>query len=163
MFRYVADLAEVPTVRERSRIEARGGLGPYAAATAAELAGDLVISVDGRRAPLEPAVPGRDPPPGRGRPRDPAPAAWYRAALPPGLDAGPHRVTVRDETFAGRLGWREVVVRASSGAMVGAGAPTADRQRRAARLPGGAAVASARCDRGRVRVDPRQGPARSVP
>ena len=124
--RYVADLAEIPTVRERSRIDARGGLGPYAAEMAGELAGDLFVSVDGRRAPLEPVSQVATLHPGAAGLETLRLAAWYRASLPASLGGGSHRVTVRDETFSGRLGWREVIVRASSGAVVGAGAPTAD-------------------------------------
>ncbi len=135
--RYVADLAEVPTVRERSRVDARGGLGPYAVAAAGELAGDLRVSVDGRRAPLEPVSQVATLHPGAAGLETLRLAAWYRATLPPGLGDGPHRVSVRDETFAGRLGWREVIVRASSGAMVGAGAPTADLSDELRSYPGG--------------------------
>jgi nickel/cobalt exporter len=124
--RYVADLAEVPTVREKSRVEARGGLGPYAAASAAGLAGDLVVSVEGRRVPLEPLSQVATLHPGAAGLETLRFAAWYRATLPAGLGAGPHRVAVRDETFAGRIGWRELVVRASSGAEVGTGAPGED-------------------------------------
>ena len=124
--RYVADLAEVPTVRERSRIESSGGLVPYAAAAATELAGDLVVSVDGRRAPLEPVSQVATLHPGAAGLETLRLAAWYRTAMPAGIADGTHRVTVRDGTFSGRIGWREVVVRASSGARVGAGAPVAD-------------------------------------
>jgi nickel/cobalt transporter (NicO) family protein len=125
--RYVADLAEIPAFRERGAVEAAGGLTPYARARTRALARDLVVRVDGRRVPLSPVSQVAAYHPGAAGLQVLRLASWYRvppAALP---TSGAHRVALRDETYAGRLGWKEVVVRATSGARVaGAGASATD-------------------------------------
>jgi len=115
--RYVLDMAEIPTFRERGRIGAAGGLTAYGARQARSLARDLVVRVDGRRVRLSPVSEVATFHPGAAGLQTLRLAAWYRA---PGARAGGgrHHVTVRDQTFAGRLGWREVVVHATSGASV---------------------------------------------
>ena len=117
--RYVLDMAEIPTFTERARIDAAGGLGPYAAERAPALARDIVAEVDGRRVPVVPISQAASFHPGAAGLRTLRLAAWYRVAggRPAG---GAHRVALRDQTYDGRLGWREVVVHATSGAAVAA-------------------------------------------
>ena len=125
--RYVLDMAEIPTFRERDAVSAAGGLAPYARARVRALARDLVVTVDGRRVPLVPVSQTAVYLPGAAGLQVTRLAAWYRAP-PAALPAsGAHRVALRDQTYAGRLGWKEVVVHATSGARVtGANAPATD-------------------------------------
>jgi tetratricopeptide (TPR) repeat protein len=97
--RYAADLAEIPTYQIGSSL------------SASKLAPQLVLRVDGRRSTLR--------------------LLGSRIANRPGAGGLPtlrldavfegragKRVELLDRTFAGRIGWREVVVRASRGATV---------------------------------------------
>ena len=125
--RYVLDMAEIPTFRERGTVEADGGLGPYARTRAAALGRDLVLAVDGRRVPLSPVSETASYHPGAAGLQTLRLAAWYRA--PPALlpVSGAHGLALRDQTYAGRLGWKEVVVHATSGAgLRGATVPATD-------------------------------------
>jgi ABC-type nickel/cobalt efflux system permease component RcnA len=125
--RYVLDMAEIPTFRERDRVDAAGGLGPYAAARARALAPDLVLSVDGRPVPVDPVSSVASYHPGQAGLSTLRFAAWYRVPAAGRVAGGRHRVSLRDQTYAGRLGWKEVVVHASSGAQVaGANVPATD-------------------------------------
>ena len=112
--RYVVDLAEIPTLRERSRVDAAGGLTGYATEQARAFARRLDVLVSGRRLTLVPAS--HDAAFNRGAAGLDTLriAVWYRTRGP--VAAGPGEV--RDGNFAGRRGWHELVVRASSGARV---------------------------------------------
>ena len=97
--RYVLDLAEIPTYQARQR-----GVDP--AAYAKQIAGRLHVTVDGRAATLVPLA--------------------HALAFPKGVAglhtmrlqvilrgpdvSGPARLTVRDTNYAGRIGWKELVV-----------------------------------------------------
>jgi ABC-type nickel/cobalt efflux system permease component RcnA len=100
--RYALDLAEIPTVQEGARVRARG--------FAAELGRRLEVRVDGARVSLRPLASEVHTRPGAGGLRTLRFDAVY--------DAGPagRRLALRDRSFEGRLGWREVVVRAERGA-----------------------------------------------
>ena len=102
--RYALDLAEIPTVQEGARVRARG--------FAAELGRRLEVRVDGARVPLRPLASEVHTRPGAGGLRTLRFDAVY--------DAGPagRRLALRDRSFEGRLGWREVVVRAERGASI---------------------------------------------
>lgn len=115
---YVLDMAEIPTLRERDAIEAAGGPGPYARMRALALADDLTLWVDDRRLVLVPVSQVARLLPGQAGLTVLRLAVWYRAPGAPSLGPGPHAVTVRDGTYPDRIGWREVVVRATSGARV---------------------------------------------
>ena len=110
---YVLDLAEIRTFQERDRVDALGR-GRYAAELSSTIADGLTVRVDGVRRALAPL---------RHRLTFPAGAAGLRTTrFEVVLDGGvlttgeEHTVTIRDEVFAGRLGWREIVVRAERGA-----------------------------------------------
>ena len=77
--RYVADLAEIPALRERAAIDAAGGLHAYAARAAHDRAKDLVLEVDGRRVDLVPASQAVRLNPGQAGLRTLRLSAWYRA------------------------------------------------------------------------------------
>jgi ABC-type nickel/cobalt efflux system permease component RcnA len=101
---YVLDLAEIPTFQQRKRVRRPS--------FAREIARGLELSLDGRPAGLrllDSAVSFR---PGAGGLKTLRFEAVYEAR------AAGRRLAFRDTNFAGRLGWREVVVRASRGAQI---------------------------------------------
>jgi ABC-type nickel/cobalt efflux system permease component RcnA len=117
---YALDLAEIPTFQEGDAVRAPG--------FARRVAGELVLEIDGRRAPLTPLEHEVTSTEGSGGLETLRFDAVFAA------DAGPGSSLVfRDETFDGRLGWREIVVRAERGArIVSSTAPaksTSDRLR----------------------------------
>jgi nickel/cobalt exporter len=115
--RYILDQAEIPTFQERGLPDAE-----VLARKQAEVRRRLVLTVDGRVVPLEPAGQARiSHPPGAGGLRT------TRVELP--LAAGvsaPARVAVRDGTFPGRVGWHAVVPVAGRGTAVRADVPASD-------------------------------------
>ncbi len=120
--RYVVDLAEIPTLRERSRVDAAGGLAAYAIEQARDLAGHLDVRASGRRLTLLPASQEAAYNRGAAGLDTLRIAVWYRTQGP--VAAGP--VEVRDGNFAGRRGWHELVVRASAGARADSATVPAD-------------------------------------
>ena len=102
--RYVLDLAEISTFQEGERVRA----DRYAA----RLARDLEFRVDGRPATLTALAHRAQPRSGAGGLPTLRFEAVYRSSL-----AG-RAIAFRDRTFPGRIGWREVVVRARGGARV---------------------------------------------
>jgi nickel/cobalt transporter (NicO) family protein len=125
--RQVVDMAEIPAFRERLAVEDAGGLEPYAAARAAERAAEIELMVDGRRLAVEPISQAARFRPGQGGLQVLRYAAWYRLPEAAGLGGDGMRVDVRVPTYKDRLGWHELVVRASSGAGVaGSTAPEED-------------------------------------
>jgi nickel/cobalt transporter (NicO) family protein len=102
--RAVLDLAEIPTFQEGKRVRSPG--------YARELAGRLELSVDGRRVRLLPLAHRTEGRPGAGGLQTLRFEAVYRAAR------SGERVTLRDRSFPGRTGWREIVVRGRDGAQV---------------------------------------------
>jgi nickel/cobalt transporter (NicO) family protein len=102
---YALDLAEIPTFQEGDAVRSPG--------FARRVADDLVIEIDGRRVrltPLEHEVTASD---GAGGLETLRFDAVYVADGAPGST-----LVFRDGTFDGRLGWREIVVKADEGARV---------------------------------------------
>ncbi len=98
---YVLDMAEIPTLQS-GRIDV------------ASLGRKLVLTVDGKRVTLRPIRQRLEKPEGAGG----LPTTRLELVL-----AGPRlrdasSLELRDETYAGRLGWKEVVVSASAGARI---------------------------------------------
>jgi nickel/cobalt exporter len=126
--RYILDQAEIPTFQERG-IPASTLL---ARKRAVVLRG-LAVSVDGRRARLRPeAGASISFPPGQGGLR------LTRVVLP--LSAAirlPARVTIRDATFPGRVGWVAIVSRPGRGTAVRSDATSADPTHGLRRYPAG--------------------------
>jgi ABC-type nickel/cobalt efflux system permease component RcnA len=101
---YAVDLAEIPTIQEGRRLRRPG--------IARRLGRKLHLSVDGRRRTLRSLESRVESRPGAGGLEILRFDAVY--------DAGPGGATLtfRDENFARRLGWKEVVVRAERGAQI---------------------------------------------
>jgi nickel/cobalt transporter (NicO) family protein len=115
--RYVLDQAEIPTFRERGMDDAE-----VLARKRAEVARGLTLTVDGREVALRPAgAPVLTHPEGQGGLRT------TRLELPLTARVQDARaVTIRDETFAGRVGWVAVQALPGSGTAVRTDAPATD-------------------------------------
>jgi ABC-type nickel/cobalt efflux system permease component RcnA len=114
--RYVLDEAEIPTTEQRdlSRTEIIGR-------KRAELRRNLTLTVDGRRVALRPLEPRLSFPPGQAGLETLRFVQPLRAEV---RDAG--RVTLRDETFADRVGWKAIVAAPGEGTAVRSSAPSGD-------------------------------------
>jgi nickel/cobalt exporter len=103
---YALDLAEIPTFQERGRVQGRG--------FATQVGRALVLELDGRRAPLRLLQRRIRFSPGAGGLQTLRFDAVFEAK---GRGA---RLAFHDTNYGGRIGWREVVVRADRGARIGA-------------------------------------------
>jgi ABC-type nickel/cobalt efflux system permease component RcnA len=115
--RYILDQAEIPTFQER-------GLSPdeVLARKRTDVAKGLTLTVDGRRVALRPA--GRASitfPVGQGGLK----VTRVELPLAAAVD-GPRRVELRDDTFAGRAGWKAIVARPGGNTAVRSTAPSGD-------------------------------------
>ena len=102
--KYVLDLAEIPTYQEGDRVRRAG--------FAAEVSRGLVLELDGHRAALKTLA-------SRTRSRAGAgglPTLRFEAVFE--ADRMGSAVHLEDTNFGGRIGWREVVVRAERGARI---------------------------------------------
>jgi len=112
--RFVLDLAEIPTYQVGDRVRAPG--------YAAQVARELELEVDGRRATLVPVASRVSEKPGAGD----LPTLRFEAVYE--ADRAGRELVFRDRTFPGRIGWRELVARADHGArIVDASVPAASR------------------------------------
>ena len=115
--RYILDQAEIPTVQERGL-----GRAEVLRRKLDEVAHALVLTVDGRRADLRAA----------GRPRLSFPGGagglpTTRLELPlSAVVQSPERVTLRDGTFPGRIGWKAIVIAPGDGTAVRTTTPRGD-------------------------------------
>jgi ABC-type nickel/cobalt efflux system permease component RcnA len=100
---YVLDMAEIPTL-QAGPIDIRS------------LSRKLVLTVDGTRARLAPIRERLEKPRGAGG----LPTTRLEIVFAGPRLRGASSLTLRDETYAGRLGWREVVVSATDGARIAA-------------------------------------------
>ena len=103
--RYVLDLAEIPAYQERGRVAKPG--------FARSLADKLELRLDGRRSQLEVVASRSTTRPGAAGLKTLRFEAVYRAR------GSGSRLELRDRNYASRLGWREIVVRARDGAVLG--------------------------------------------
>ena len=115
---YILDQAEIPTFQER-------GLPPSTvlAHKRAEALRNLVLTVGGRRVQLAAAAGGGriSFPPGQGG------LKLTRVELPLAAPVrDPRSLSLRDDTFSDRLGWREIESAPGSGTAVRSSAPTGD-------------------------------------
>ena len=101
--RYVLDLAEIPTFEARQQ-------GVDAGAYAARIARGLHVSLDGNPVVLTPVAHSLAFPPGAGGLH----TMRLEVILRGPAVAGDVRLTVRDTSYADRIGWKEVVVGAST-------------------------------------------------
>ncbi len=114
---YLLDQAEIPTFQERgeSRTE-------VIADKRAEVLGGLELTVDGRARELAPASePALELRPGQGGLQ----TTRFELDLVARVD-GARDVELHDGTFAGRLGWRAVVIKPGTGTAVRSDAPSGD-------------------------------------
>lgn len=117
--RYIVDMAEIPALQERQAIDADGDgqvdgdeQAAYLARQAPALLGGLHLAVGGASAPLRLVDQSLSFPPGQGG------LLTLRLSLEAEASLGgeaPLPVTYRDDNFAGRLGWREIVVAPRAG------------------------------------------------
>lgn len=117
---YVLDLAEIPSFRERKGIASEDA---YAAATARRIAKGAELTIDGKRVALEVVEQQIAFPPGVGGLRTTRLQVLLRSSR---LDAAatPLRLRYVDRNYAGRIGWREIVTRATGDArLVSSSAP----------------------------------------
>jgi ABC-type nickel/cobalt efflux system permease component RcnA len=104
--RYVLDLAEIPTFQDGDEVRAPGYAG--------RLAHGLVLELDGRRVELVPLAHRVSERPGAGG----LPTLRFEAVFAAETDEPGGSLLFRDGNFEGRLGWKEVVARASDGARI---------------------------------------------
>jgi ABC-type nickel/cobalt efflux system permease component RcnA len=102
--KYVLDLAEIPTYQEGDRVRRPGFAG--------RIARGLEIELDGRRAELKTLASRIHSRPGAGG----LPTLRFEAVFE--ADRPGSTLRFQDTNYAGRIGWREVVVRAERGAHV---------------------------------------------
>ncbi|MBV8579068.1 MAG: hypothetical protein JOZ86_00365 [Candidatus Eremiobacteraeota bacterium] len=112
--RYVLDLAEIPSFTLDRALDRRGApsqptLEHWAAAHAATIAPELRLTIDGRPTPLSPLRSTVRRRPGAAG----LPTLYVTATYAARIEPGAHRLTYRDETEPGRLGWTDVVVGAA--------------------------------------------------
>lgn len=139
--RYIVDMAEIPTFQSRAEIDADSdGILSSAERVAylddqIEQWGDtLHLRVDGRRLPLTVQEKSLEFQPGQGGLETLRLTADFVARLP-GSDAA-WQVDYQDDTFAGRLGWQEIVVEPMAGiTLLTADVPTEDISEALSRYP----------------------------
>ena len=102
---YALDLAEIPTYQEGDAVRSPG--------FARRVAGDLVLEIDGRRAPLMPVQHEVTSSEGAGG------LETLRFDAVFAVEGGTgSSLALRDENYDGRLGWREIVATAEDGARI---------------------------------------------
>jgi nickel/cobalt exporter len=123
---YLLDQAEIPTFQERDESSEE-----VIASKRAEALDKLDLTVDGRSRAL---VPAREPQlelrPGQGGLQ----TTRFELDLAAQVQ-DPHRVELHDGTFAGRLGWRAVVIKPGDGTAVRSDAPSGDPTNRLTTYP----------------------------
>jgi nickel/cobalt transporter (NicO) family protein len=110
---YALDLAEIPTFQAKPQVAAEGE-DAYAERLVRSIGRQLVLTVDGRRATLTPIRHVLAFPPGQAGLRTTRLEIVFRG---PRL-SDESTVRYRDTNYTGRIGWKEITVRPSSGAHV---------------------------------------------
>jgi len=152
----VLDLAEIPTFQAASEVT-RLGRARYAASLAGAVRDGLVLRVDGERRALAELE--------RRLVFAPGAAGLRTTRLELVLDAGPlrgyaHRLALRAEAFADRVGWHEIVVRAERGAVLASSSvPSATSSDRLRAYPRGRLQSPLDVRRATARVTPGDEPA----
>jgi nickel/cobalt exporter len=130
---YIIDMAEIPTfqeMKERGLITKGGdpGLAPYLARQAESLQSGLTLEDDGKPLTLECVSRQAIFPPGAGGLPTMKMGFVYRATLPHTIGAAPVALQYRDNNFAGRAGWKEIVaVNGNSVTLTASSVPSRDR------------------------------------
>jgi hypothetical protein len=128
---YIIDMAEIPTLQERQRMDADGdgAISPdeemaWAAALLPKLAANLHLSVEGKETPLQATGHTLTFPPGQGDLLTLRLEVSLTAALPPSNAA--RGIIYEDNNFAERLGWQEIVATTMGGSLLNSTVPTTD-------------------------------------
>ena len=108
--RYVLDMAEIPAFALDRSLDERGtpsraALTAWAGSHARAIVPQLHLVVDGRAVALAPSASTIRTRPGAGG----LPTLYFSATYHAVVGGGAHRLTYRDETEPGRLGWKDVV------------------------------------------------------
>ena len=121
---YVVDMAEIPTFQLIGEIDRDGDgkasqaeLDGYARKERETLASNFTLSVGGKRVATSVAETSIQLLPGQGGLETTRLAIVYGARVPEGL-SGATVISFTDTNFAGRAGWKEIVVRPSNGAAI---------------------------------------------
>jgi ABC-type nickel/cobalt efflux system permease component RcnA len=139
--RYIIDMAEIPTYQEMQNTgitatEGDPNLAKYLEEKARSLSAGLEIQLNGRTLRLQPISQSVIFPPGAGGLPTMKLGFVYRAALEslsPGYACVVH---YRDDNFAGRAGWKEIVVTAApDSALTASSAPVTDRSAQLSNYP----------------------------
>jgi len=130
---YIIDMAEIPTFQE---IQAHGlipnagdpSIPPYLARQADRLRNGLTLGVGDHPLRLEIVSQQAIFPPGAGGLPTMKMGFVYRARLPRQIDSIPLGLHYRDDNFAGRAGWKEIIAVGGDGAaLVDSSVPSRDR------------------------------------
>ena len=135
LVRYVLDMAEIPAFQEREQIDADhdGTITSveheqYLTSKLEGITANLHLVVDGEPLRLEPREQLLEFPPGQGGLATLRLSARFVASLP--SRQSPWQASYRDDNYAGRLGWQEIVVRPAGGmSLLESTAPVEDRSR----------------------------------
>jgi ABC-type nickel/cobalt efflux system permease component RcnA len=155
---YAVDLAEVPAYREIQLVDrdGNGTIDPaerdaYTSRQASELARNLELTLDGERLALAPIDTALEMAPGAGGLRTLRLDATYRADLP--RSGG--ELSFRDDNYADRPGWQEVVATPAGGArLTGATVPGSDVSHALRAYPENMLQAPLRVSEAHMRITP---------
>ncbi len=117
---YIIDMAEIPAFQEMARIDLNSDQtvsdaerNQYMASEAQTLGANLHLLLDGAPLMLEPQAQQLEFPQGQGGLKTMRLTLHFAAALPKATDA--QQAQYRDDNFAERIGWQEIVVQAANG------------------------------------------------
>ena len=118
--RYLIDMAEIPTFQELQESgivaqEGDPGLPVYLKSKAGALAKALSLEINGKRLELRPQSHEILFPPGAGGLPTMKIGILYKALLPAESNARQNLINYRDENFAGRAGWKEIIATSKPG------------------------------------------------
>jgi ABC-type nickel/cobalt efflux system permease component RcnA len=139
--RYFIDMAEIPTFQELQGHEippdpAEPRVSRYLRDTAEALKSGLVLEVDGRRLALDVRSAEVIFPPGAGDLPTMKVAILFRVALADGRNGAVEDLRYRDDNFAARAGWKEVIAVGGSGStVIERSVPDHDRSRELSDYP----------------------------
>jgi nickel/cobalt transporter (NicO) family protein len=138
---YIIDMAEIPTfqeMKESALMPKAGdpGLAPYLAAQADRLKKGLALDAAGQSLRLECVSRQAIFPPGAGGLPTMKMGFVYQASLPHAIGASPVPLHYRDNNFAGRAGWKEIIAASGGGAVLdGSSVPLRDRSQELTNYP----------------------------
>jgi ABC-type nickel/cobalt efflux system permease component RcnA len=130
---YIIDMAEIPTfqeMKESALVPKAGdpGLAPYLAAQADRLKKGLALDAAGQPLQLECVLRQAIFPAGAGGLPTMKMGFVYRTSLPHAIGASPMSLRYRDDNFADRAGWKEIIaVGGPGGVLTGSSVPAHDR------------------------------------